>query len=180
MMKGLFAYESAFRHYTQACIRDFVEDNIQYAEIRPNFMATNSLKSDDGSRLIGNDGIMKIIEEELHRTMDELRQKDKYFGGMKVIYCTPRSFHKHQVKTALEECINLKLKYKDLLCGQFSTFININPANIHRIRSRRPRRNGQRAPAFRSRIPRIPEKLQKAKSRHPLPLPLWRNPRSRR
>ncbi|KUJ21791.1 Metallo-dependent hydrolase [Mollisia scopiformis] len=117
MMKGLFAYESAFRNYTRACIKDFVKDNIQYAEIRPNFMATNSLKTDDGTGSIGNEGIMKIINEELQSTMEELRKRGDYFGGMKVIYCTPRSFQKDQVAAALDECIDLKHKYKDLLCG---------------------------------------------------------------
>src|ERR1700749_2791466 len=57
MMKGLFAYESAFRNYTRACIEDFVHDNIQYAEIRPNFMSTNTLKKDDGVGSIRNEGI---------------------------------------------------------------------------------------------------------------------------
>jgi adenosine deaminase CECR1 len=117
MMKGLFAYESAFRNYTQACIRDFVADNIQYAEIRPNFMSTNSLKTDDGTGSIGNEGIMKIIDEELKKTMQQLRDEGKYFGGMKVIYGTPRSFRKEQIEYALDECIDLKLKYKDLICG---------------------------------------------------------------
>lgn len=117
MMKGLFAYESAFRHYTQACIKDFVKDNIQYAEIRPNFMITNSLKTDDGTGSIGNEGIMRIINEELQKTMIQIRDNNEYFGGMKVIYCTPRSFRKDQVKDALDECIDLKIKYKDLLCG---------------------------------------------------------------
>lgn len=118
MMKGLFAYESAFRHYTQACIKDFVKDNIQYAEIRPNFMITNSLKTDDGTGSIGNEGIMRIINEELQKTMIQIRDNNEYFGGMKVIYCTPRSFRKDQVKDALDECIDLKIKYKDLLCGK--------------------------------------------------------------
>jgi adenosine deaminase CECR1 len=118
MMKGLFAYESAFRNYTRACIKDFVKDNIQYAEIRPNFMSTNSLKTDDGTGSIGNEGIMKIIKEELEKTMEQLRQRGEYFGGMKVIYCTPRSFQKHQIQVALDECIDLKLKYKELLCGK--------------------------------------------------------------
>lgn len=117
MMKGLFAYESAFRNYTRECIRDFVSDNIQYAEIRPNFMSTNSLKTDDGKDSIGNDGIMHIIDEELRRTMEELRREGKYFGGMKVIYCTPRSFGKNQIQAALDECIELKKVYTDLLCG---------------------------------------------------------------
>ncbi|CAD6439791.1 b412b1f9-ccf0-446c-a8d7-81504a189034 [Sclerotinia trifoliorum] len=119
MMKGLFAYESAFRNYTRECIHDFVSDNIQYAEIRPNFMATNSLKSDDGTKTIGNEGILNIIDEELHRTMQEIRNDENklYFGGMKVIYCTPRSFDRGQIEVALDECIDLKKKYQKLLCG---------------------------------------------------------------
>ncbi|KAH8600425.1 hypothetical protein B0O99DRAFT_610663 [Bisporella sp. PMI_857] len=117
MMKGLFAYESAYRNYTRACIEDFIKDNIQYAEIRPNFMASNSLKSDDGTRIIKNEGIMAIIQEELTKTKAKLRSEGKYFGGMKVIYCAPRSFHSGEVKAALDECIELKQKYPDLLCG---------------------------------------------------------------
>ncbi|KAH8668073.1 hypothetical protein BGZ60DRAFT_528410 [Tricladium varicosporioides] len=117
MMKGLFAYESAFRNYTRECIRDFVKDNIQYAEIRPNFMATNSLKTDDGTETIGNEGIMNIINEEMKATMEELQQKSKYFAGMKVIYCTPRSFQRQQIAAALDECIDLKKKFPALLCG---------------------------------------------------------------
>ncbi|KAG4428746.1 hypothetical protein IFR05_015771 [Cadophora sp. M221] len=117
MMKGLFAYESAFRNYTRACIIDFVQDNIQYAEIRPNFMATNTLKTDDGTKSIGNQGIMKIIEEELRNTMKKITKSGQFFGGMKVIYCTPRSFKKEQVEASLNECIDLKLKFRHLLCG---------------------------------------------------------------
>ncbi len=118
MMKGLFAYESAFRNYTQAVIKDFVKDNIQYAEIRPNFMSTNSLKTDDGKGSIGNEGIMKIIDEELRNTMDQVNKRGDYFGGIKVIYCTPRSFKKQQIEVALDECIDLKKKYLDLICGK--------------------------------------------------------------
>ncbi|KAF4637969.1 hypothetical protein G7Y89_g121 [Cudoniella acicularis] len=117
MMKGLFAYESAYRAYTRACIRDFVADSIQYAEVRPNFMSTNSLKTDDGTSSIGNEGILKIIDDELKMTLEQLQKEGKYFGGMKVIYCTPRSFKRDQIKDALDECLELKKKYKTLLCG---------------------------------------------------------------
>lgn len=41
MMKGLFNYEHAYRRYTQLLLAEFVKENIQYAEIRPNFMNTN-------------------------------------------------------------------------------------------------------------------------------------------
>ena len=116
-MKGLFAYESAFRNYTRACIEDFVQDNIQYAEIRPNFMTANHLKTDDGFGSIDNEGIMRIINEEMKITIEKLSQENKYFGGLKVIYCTPRSFSREKISMALDECIDLKLKYPDLLCG---------------------------------------------------------------
>ncbi|EKD20370.1 adenosine/AMP deaminase [Drepanopeziza brunnea f. sp. 'multigermtubi' MB_m1] len=117
MMKGLFAYESAFRNYTRACIEDFVQDNIQYAEIRPNFMATNTLKTDDGKGSIGNEGIMRIINEELQKTMAQIQKRGQYFGGMKVIYCTPRSFKNSAVEASLNECMELKATYKHLICG---------------------------------------------------------------
>jgi len=123
-MKGLFAYESAFRNYTRECIKDFVSDKIQYAEIRPNFMSNNSLKTDDGKGSIGNEGIMKIIDEELKATMQELQKRGEYFGGMKVIYCTPRSFQKPQIQRALDECIDLKKKYTGLLCGKSLEYSN--------------------------------------------------------
>jgi adenosine deaminase CECR1 len=123
MMKGLFAYESAFRRYTRECIKDFVRDNIQYAEIRPNFMSTNSLKTDDGEGSIGNDGIMAIIQEELRETMKEIRANGDYFGGMKVIYCTPRSFQQEQIVVALAECLALKEKYENLLCGKLKLWL---------------------------------------------------------
>ncbi len=64
MMKGLFNYESAYREYTRQLLKDFVDDNIQYAEIRPNFMQANQLWTDDGWRQIDNVGIMQIIIDE--------------------------------------------------------------------------------------------------------------------
>lgn len=125
MMKGLFAYESAYRDYTRACIEDFVEDNIQWAEIRPNFMGTNQVSKDDGEGpTFDNAAIMQIIQDELNITMDKINADDgKYFGGMKVIYCTPRSFEKPTVKGCLDECLELKLKYPKLLCGKSSKCI---------------------------------------------------------
>lgn len=44
MMKGLFNYEHAYRRYTQKLLAEFVKENIQYAEIRPNFMMTNQVR----------------------------------------------------------------------------------------------------------------------------------------
>jgi adenosine deaminase CECR1 len=117
MMKGLFAYESAYRNYTRACIKDFVEDNIQYAEVRPNFMQSNQLKLDDGSATLNNERIMEILDEGVRSTRAEILQEGHYFADMKVIYCTPRSFNNPTIKASLDECIKLKKKFNHLICG---------------------------------------------------------------
>jgi adenosine deaminase CECR1 len=117
MMKGLFNYETAYRRYTRLCLEDFVKDNIQYAEIRPNFMTSNQLYYDDGTGPIDNWGIMKIIIAEVEKFQADMRQQGRFFGGLKVIYCTPRSFKPSDVKTALAECIEFKKTWPQWIAG---------------------------------------------------------------
>lgn len=115
MMKGLFNYEEAFRQYTRAVLKDFVDDNIQYAEIRPNFMASNILKRRDGSIQAGNRRTVEIIIEEYERFQDE--KHGGYFAGLKIIYCTPRSFSNEQIEDALQECLEFKQDWPAWIAG---------------------------------------------------------------
>jgi adenosine deaminase CECR1 len=113
MLKGLFGHEDAFRAYTEACIQDFIRDNIQYAEIRPNF-PSNSLVRSDATGFIDNVGLLQIIAD----AVEKQRGSGVYFGGLKVIYCCPRSFPNEKVEASLNECIELKKKFPDLICGK--------------------------------------------------------------
>ena len=117
MMKGLFNYETAYRKYTRLCLEDFVRDNIQYAEIRPNFMTSNQLYHDDGTGPIDNTGIMNIIIDEVTKFQHELVAQRRYFGGIKVIYCTPRSLDPAGVKAALDECLAFKQRWPAWIAG---------------------------------------------------------------
>ncbi|KAI1504763.1 hypothetical protein F5X99DRAFT_405764 [Biscogniauxia marginata] len=150
MMKGLFNYETAFRAYTRKCLEEFVRDNVQYAEIRPNFMPSNQILQDNGQKSnIDNRRTMEIIIEEYERFMvdigdmtEDRRIKENRklhqdgsaildeitglplgnghrpsFGGLKVIYCTPRSFSKAQVQEALEQCIEFKKEWPQYIAG---------------------------------------------------------------
>lgn len=112
MMKGLFNYKTAYETYTRKCLQEFLDDNIQYAEIRPNFMVNNQLWDDVGVNKIDNAGIMKIIKEQCEKFMgtykDDPENKNRYFQGIKVIYCAPRSFEPSQVETCLNECLEFK------------------------------------------------------------------------
>ncbi|KAL1838958.1 hypothetical protein VTJ49DRAFT_2030 [Mycothermus thermophilus] len=107
MMKGLFNYETAYRQYTRQCLDEFVADNIQYAEIRPNFMSSNQVWKDDGSSRIDNVGIMDLIITEYEAFQET--HKGGVLKGLKVIYCTPRSFSEEQVHDALMQCFQFKM-----------------------------------------------------------------------
>ncbi|QYT05237.1 Adenosine deaminase-related growth factor [Trichoderma simmonsii] len=117
MMKGLFNYEKAYREYTRLCLKDFVRDNIQYAEIRPNFMQANQLYTNDGNGMINNEGIMEIIIDEVKKFQKGMAKEGPFFGGLKVIYCTPRSMDRDKVKYALNECMDFKKKWPQWIAG---------------------------------------------------------------
>ncbi|KAM5518618.1 adenosine/AMP deaminase [Fusarium oxysporum f. sp. phaseoli] len=118
MMKGLFNYATAYRRYTRLCLEDFMKDNISYAEIRPNFMTSNQLWSDDGTQLIDNKGIMELIIEEVINFQTDMKKQGKFFGGLKVIYCTPRSFAPAQIDAALTECLKFKQMWPEWIAGK--------------------------------------------------------------
>ncbi|KAK4145271.1 uncharacterized protein C8A04DRAFT_35982 [Dichotomopilus funicola] len=106
MMKGLFNYETAYREYTRQCLAEFVDDKIQYAEIRPNFMSSNQVWKDDGSLRIDNVGIMDLIISEYEAFQE--KHQNQVLKGLKVIYCTPRSFSEKLVGEALMQCFQFK------------------------------------------------------------------------
>lgn len=120
MLKGLFGYESAFRAYIGEAIQSFVDDNIQYAEVRPNFF-DKYIVSDDGETYLDHFDWLRIIEEEVARKRHDLG-KDTFFSGMKVIYCAPRSIDKKDMVWCLNDCIALKQRYPSTICGEFCPF----------------------------------------------------------
>ncbi|KAL7904326.1 Metallo-dependent hydrolase [Trichoderma velutinum] len=117
MMKGLFNYEKAFRLYTRLCLEDFLRDNIQYAEIRPNFMASNRLYKDDGSLIMSNSDTIKIIIDEVTKFQKKVASSGDYFGGLKIIYCTARSSKPSEIEAALTECLEFKRIWPGWIAG---------------------------------------------------------------
>jgi adenosine deaminase CECR1 len=122
MMKGLFNYKSAYEEYTKRLLDDFVNDNIQWAEIRPNFMKNNQVLKDNGEGYeFDNKGIMDLIISVFERFREEQKDKDgNKLVGLKVIYCTPRSFPPDQVAGCLQECLEMKRhkKYGPYIAGK--------------------------------------------------------------
>lgn len=95
-----------------------MKDNITYAEIRPNFMTSNQLWNDDGTKLIDNKGIMELIISEVNSFQADMKAQGRFFGGLKVIYCTPRSFPPEKIEAALTECLEFKKVWPEWIAGK--------------------------------------------------------------
>ena len=65
---------------------------------------------------MNNFGIMDCIIDEYKRW----KEKNPKFGGLKVIYCTPRVFSKEAIKESLDECLKMKKdpKYAKYIAGK--------------------------------------------------------------
>ncbi|KAI0136787.1 hypothetical protein BJ170DRAFT_30606 [Xylariales sp. AK1849] len=114
MMKGLFNYHTAYRTYTQACLQEFVDENIQYAEIRVNSMQSSQVWLDDGSRQLENRETVELIIDEYQAFS---AKSASAFKCVKLIYCTPRSSDLEDVKIMLDECLNFKSDFPDYIGG---------------------------------------------------------------
>ncbi|ODA80826.1 hypothetical protein RJ55_03786 [Drechmeria coniospora] len=120
MMKGLFNYETAFRTYTRRFLEDLARDGISYAEIRPNFMASNQLYRDDGSGPMDNRAMMQLVVDEASDFRRRSSLAGRFFGGIKVIYCTPRVFSPEQIADALDECLEFKKLWPEWIAGKLA------------------------------------------------------------
>ncbi|RPB02991.1 Metallo-dependent hydrolase [Choiromyces venosus 120613-1] len=118
MLKGLFGYESAFRRYVGEAIQSFLDDNVMYAEVRPNFF-DKFIMTDNGLEKLDHVAWMRIIREEIAIKMKQLARsgREEDFRGFKVIYCAPRSIKKKDMKWCLDDCMALKRAFPDLICG---------------------------------------------------------------
>ncbi|KAF3761440.1 Metallo-dependent hydrolase [Cryphonectria parasitica EP155] len=81
-------------------------------------MDTNQVWMDDGSSKIDNIGIMKMIIDEYEKFQAEAKRKPgAYFGGLKIIYCCPRSYPKDKVANGLKQCLEFKKRWPQWIAG---------------------------------------------------------------
>lgn len=118
VIRGLLYYESAWKYLWDSVMRALVKENIQYAEIRFVLGRDNLVISDDGTRELAYDEMLDIIQTSSQEEILRCESVGKVFYGIKIIYTQLRRCDTEEMEWAMENCIKLKQKYPNLICGK--------------------------------------------------------------
>lgn len=130
--KGLVNYESMYRWYIKEAIESMIREKVMYAELRPMLM-DKTIPSDNGENALDHQAQMQIIIDAVEAKKAELQAQgrlDQFPFGLKIIYCAPRSIPKKMMQREIDDCIDLKQKFPDLICGFDLVGAEDRPNNI--------------------------------------------------
>lgn len=112
-------YESAYKWYVGEMIERLIHDVVMFAELRPMFL-DEFIPSDDGKSKLDNFKQMELLTmavREKQKDLEDRGMRNRFRYGLKIIYCVPRSIKKEVMKRKLDECIAMKKRFPDLICG---------------------------------------------------------------
>jgi hypothetical protein len=101
-----------------------IKDKVMYAELRPMLM-DKSIPADDGIQKLSHQDQMNLIIEEVSRkkkSLQEVGKLEQFPFGLKIIYCAPRSIPKDWMQREMQDCIKLKRRFPDLICGKLAFY----------------------------------------------------------
>jgi adenosine deaminase CECR1 len=80
-----------------------------------------AIPADNGVDKFDNAAQMRLIVDCVNKKREKLVSEGKgdlFPFGLKIIYCTPRSIPDWVMRNEMKECIELKIKFRDLICGR--------------------------------------------------------------
>jgi adenosine deaminase CECR1 len=120
IVRGFIYYETAWRHLWKSTLNGLIKENIQYAEIRFVLSKENTVLNDDGTRNLSYDEMLHIVEECIVEEKERCNSENIVFHGIRIIYTMLRKCPTEDMEWAMDNCIALKEKFPDLICGEFS------------------------------------------------------------
>ncbi|KAH0337984.1 Metallo-dependent hydrolase, partial [Aureobasidium melanogenum] len=112
IISSLLHYEPTFRTFLRRMFEDLVEDGVQYVDIRSTFLDP-FYKEGSEEPEPNNELMIDILDEEV----ENFKALGKGFWGARLIYTTLRSFDSRKIIESMQECIDMKILYPELICG---------------------------------------------------------------
>lgn len=112
ILSSLLHYEPTFREFVRRMFKDLLEDGVQYVDMRSTFIdpfySEGSEEPDQDFELM-----IDIIDDEV----EKLKAADKRFWGARLIWTGLRAFDSKKIVEDMQQCIQMKLLYPELICG---------------------------------------------------------------
>ncbi|PRP85858.1 hypothetical protein PROFUN_06132 [Planoprotostelium fungivorum] len=111
VLRGMTYHGPFLKRYIKENLSYAASEHIYYQEFRVNFLLP-TMTDERGENSVSHDDWMDIFQQVLDET-----PRTKIFWGYKIIFCTIRSIDRDMMRSSMDECIRLKLKYPNLICG---------------------------------------------------------------
>ncbi|KAL6903186.1 hypothetical protein GGI43DRAFT_401445 [Trichoderma evansii] len=117
VIRSMLGYETAYREHFRRVLWKFAQDGIMYAEIRVALNYGFAIKSDDGTRELKQKEALEIFQSVLKEEVPKIHAAGHIFYGAKVIYACMRSSSREAMLWCMENCIEMKQLFPDLVCA---------------------------------------------------------------
>ncbi|KAH7337218.1 Metallo-dependent hydrolase [Rhizoctonia solani] len=116
---GLTRYEPIYRRYTDQLLLSQIEDGVSYVEIRLGYSPARTVISEDGTRNLTNSEVLDITQSIIDEVKARLQGQGRgnEFIGARIIYSATRSISVPEMAKQLDDCLELKAKYPELIAG---------------------------------------------------------------
>ncbi len=121
IIRGLLCYERAYRDQFRRIIWQFAQDGIIYAEIRVALNYCFAIMTDDAKRRYTRREILQLFADVLAEELPKMKNEGFTFYGIKIIYACMRSSSREAMKWCMDNCIEMKQIFPDLICGKLIT-----------------------------------------------------------
>jgi adenosine deaminase CECR1 len=118
--------------YIDEMIDHLIKDKTMYAELRMTFISPRWITATDPVEANKKNHEqwranslkrVKCINKAIKKKVEQLKEPETDFSfGLKFIYSAPRSVSSESMREHLRNCIELKIRFPDLICGK-SPFI---------------------------------------------------------
>lgn len=119
VLRGLTGYATAWKNHFRRVLWHLARDGVSYAEIRVPMKWDFFVWQDDGEKQLSRKEMIGLLKEVLDEEGPKIRAEGLVWWGVRFIYGSFRLAEREQMRWMMDDAIELKQAYPDLLCGEY-------------------------------------------------------------